>query len=359
MKKRLLGILSLFILPILLTGCTGSDVPLSSITITYGVAALLALVLLIGCICIVKKERKWFIVLFSSVTVVNIGYALLSVSKTLEFALFANRIAYLASVFLPLSMFAIILEVTNTKPPKFLKPALVVLAIAVFLIAASPGILDIYYRSVSLSIENGVSTLVKVYGPLHPIYLLYLVGYFAAMVTVIIRASLKKTIRSTSHAVILAIAVFVNIGVWMIEQFTRFDFEFLAVSYIISELFLLGVHLVVSENERLEDLIRQKEEEMLRAINEAEPKKRASTVSPSAISAFLEGLDTLTPTERLIYDAYISQATTKDIMRDLNIKENTLKFHNKNLYSKLGVSSRRQLMEIYKAVNDPSNVVSK
>ena len=145
----------------------------------------------------------------------------------------------------------------------------------------------------------------------------------------------------------------------MIEQFTRFDFEFLAVSYIISELFLLGVHLVVSENERLEDLIRQKEEEMIRAINEAEPKKRASTVSPSAASAFLEGLDTLTPTERLIYDAYISQATTKDIMRDLNIKENTLKFHNKNLYSKLGVSSRRQLMEIYKAVNDTSNVVSK
>ena len=43
-------------------------------------------------------------------------------------------------------------------------------------------------------------------------------------------------------------------------------------------------------------------------------------------------------------------------MAELNIKENTLKFHNKNLYSKLGVSSRKQLLEIYrtiKATNTP------
>jgi DNA-binding CsgD family transcriptional regulator len=33
-------------------------------------------------------------------------------------------------------------------------------------------------------------------------------------------------------------------------------------------------------------------------------------------------------------------------MSDLNIKENTLKFHNKNLYSKLGISSRKQLLSI-------------
>ena len=97
---------------------------------------------------------------------------------------------------------------------------------------------------------DGVSTLIKVYGPLHPLYLFYLLGYFAAMVTVIIRASIRKTIESTSHAVVLAIAVFVNIGVWFIEQLTDIDFEMLSVSYIISELFLLGVHLVMNENRR-------------------------------------------------------------------------------------------------------------
>ncbi len=61
---------------------------------------------------------------------------------------------------------------------------------------------------------------------------------------------------------------------------------------------------------------------------------------------FFENLDTLTNTERKIYDLYLTGATTKDIMEQLNIKENTLKFHNKNIYGKLGVSSRRELISI-------------
>lgn len=35
-------------------------------------------------------------------------------------------------------------------------------------------------------------------------------------------------------------------------------------------------------------------------------------------------------------------------MSDMNIKENTLKFHSKNLYGKLGVTSRKQLTAMYR-----------
>ena len=37
-------------------------------------------------------------------------------------------------------------------------------------------------------------------------------------------------------------------------------------------------------------------------------------------------------------------------MAALNIKENTLKYHNKNIYGKLGVSSRKQLVSIAAAI---------
>ena len=60
----------------------------------------------------------------------------------------------------------------------------------------------------------------------------------------------------------------------------------------------------------------------------------------------LSQLPRLTPTERIIYDYYLEGKSTKEIMAALNIKENTLKYHNKNIYSKLGVSSRKQLMKI-------------
>lgn len=353
MKKRLLGVISLLLIIIGLSGCAAVGEKAASQSIIYGAAAVLSLLLLIGCCILVRIKRTWFILLFSSVLVVNIGYTYLSVSNCLEMALWANRVAYLGSVFLPLAMLMIILNVTNTRCNRWVPISLFVLSVLMFMIAASPGVLPIYYKEVSIAIVDGVSTLVKVYGPLHSLYLFYLLGYFAAMVTVILRASLKKSIDTTSHAVVLVIAVFVNIGVWLIEQLTDIDFEFLSISYIISELFLLGVHLVMNEINHLRDLVRIKEE-ALHATEVMQEPKQQSNISTEERTCFIDGLETLTPTEKLIFEAYINGTSTKDIMSALNIKENTLKFHNKNIYSKLGVSSRKRLLEVHRAIKaDP------
>ena len=355
MKKSLTCTAAFFFLISILSGCTAVGDKSASLALIYSAAAVISLLLLIGCCLLVRQTKLWFVLLFSSVLVVNISYTFLSISTCLEMALMANRVAYLGSVFLPFSMLMIILNVTNTQHQKWLPCALLGLAVAVFLIAASPGILDIYYKEVSFEIVNGVSTLNKVYGPLHPLYLFYLVGYFAAMVTVIIRASVKKTVDATAHAVILAIAVLVNIGVWLIEQLASFDFEMLSVSYIISELFLLGVHLVMNENQRLRQIVKQvetvqsySEEDKTAPDVMLENPLETETVDPARIEMFIEGLSKLTPTERSIYEAYIARVTPKEIMASLDIKENTLKYHNRNLYRKLGVSSRKELLEIYK-----------
>ena len=348
MKKLFLWVIPIISMTALLSAYSSVGEKTASISIIYFVCAVLSSILLIGCLYLVREKRFWFIVLFSSVLIVNIGYTLLSFSGNLESALWANRISYLGSVFLPFSMLMIILGITKTGYKRILPIILSVVAAIVFFIAASPGILDIYYKEVSFKIVDGSATLVKVYGPLHPIYLVYLLGYFTAMVSVIIRASVKKTIDTTAHAVFIAIAVFVNIGVWFIEQLTDIDFEFLSISYIISEIFLMGVHLVMQENKRLRDMIEEKEN----ALKESKQSKAQaeSTVTDAAIEYFSRGLTTLTPTERTIYNAYLDGITTKEIMLMLEIKENTLKFHNKNLYGKLGVSSRKQLLEIARAI---------
>ena len=61
------------------------------------------------------------------------------------------------------------------------------LAVLVFLITASPGILGIYYKEVSIQRLNGITVLDKVYGPLHILYPVYLLSYFAVMVGVALR----------------------------------------------------------------------------------------------------------------------------------------------------------------------------
>jgi len=337
-----------------LSGCDTVGAKAGSLSIIYGTVAFVSLLLLTGLVFVVRKNRFWFITLFSSVFVVNVGYTFLSVSTSLGMALQANRVAYLGSVFLPLSMLMIILNVTNTKYHKRLPVALFILSAVIFLIAASPGILPIYYKEVSFAVVDGVSTLIKVYGVLHPLYLFYLLGYFTAMVYVIVRAKLKKTIENSAHAIILATAVFVNIGVWFIEQLVSIDFEMLSVSYIISELFLLGVHLVMKENQRLREIVKQVEAANAYTEDDStsvfENPVQVEAISSERIEIFVKGLKRLTPTEKSICDAYIARVTTKEIMANLNIKESTLKYHNRNLYGKLGVKSRKEILEIHKQI---------
>ncbi len=350
MKRTFTGILYLPFLTFLLSGCSTIGDKSASMSIIYGVAAVLSLLLLIGYCCFITKKEIWFLLLFASVFVVNAGYFTLSVSKTLEEALLANRISYLGSVFLPFSMIMIILNFSHLKYKKYVPFILFVVSMGVFFVAASPGYLDIYYKSVTLQHINGVSVLCKEYGAWHPIYLYYLLFYFAVMTGIVLHSTIKKKLNSGIQAAILLIAVLVNICVWLLEQLVNIDFEFLSVSYIISELFLLCLYLMIqdSENKNTESGIQQAKD-----IKNITPQQSDTVMSASYIQRckyLEEHVSDLTATERAIYNCYLDGKSTKDIMKELSITENTLKFHNKNLYSKVGVTSRKQIIEYVKAL---------
>ena len=78
---------------------------------------------------------------------------------------------------------------------------------------------------------------------------------------------------------------------------------------------------------------------------------RKQEVDPDLYQQFLDHLHTLTPTERTVFDLYIGGNSARQIMEDMGIKENTLKYHNKNIYSKLGVTSRKELLRYAALMN--------
>ena len=347
-KSKSFVLLFTAILLSLLSGCSTIGDKSASVLTVYISTTFFALLLLVGYVLSIKKKEKWFYVLFTSVLVVNTGYLLLSVSKTLSAALWANRIAYLGSVLLPLSMLKTIHKISKLKFKKWIDGLLIGISVVTFFIAASPGYLDIYYKSVTLESIGGVSVLNKEYGSWHTIYLFYLLGYFTLMITTTIYAIIKKKIESVSHAIIILVAVFVNISVWFMEQLVKVDFEILSISYIITELFLLSVYLMIQNQEKL---IASLKAQTISPPQMATPDiKRESKEFVEHCNFIMEQLPKLTPTERSIYNCYIDGKSTKEVLAELSIKENTLKFHNKNLYSKLGVSSRKQLIEYAKTI---------
>lgn len=72
--------------------------------------------------------------------------------------------------------------------------------------------------------------------------------------------------------------------------------------------------------------------------------KHKEEIVPEEYNFFVENLSMLTPAEYRVYELYLSGKTGKQIAEILHITENTLKYHNKNIYSKLGISSRKQLL---------------
>lgn len=355
MKKHFIFCLLFFLSSIYLSGCGMIGDKAASISIIYGTTAILSLLVLLCYHLLRTVKDKWFLLLFSSICIVNIGYLALSISKSLSEGLLANRISYLGSVFLPLSMLMITLNVLNIKYSKWIPGFLVSIGLFVFAVAASPGYFNIYYSDVTLETLNGVSVLNKVYGPWHSIYLFYLVAYFATMLIIIIYAATKKKGVPVNYAVILLIAVSVNIGVWLIEQLVKLDFEILSISYIISESFLLGLHLIMSEHEKLKKrLTTTDDSDTTESINTSpipDTKSDSDSCERNELHVqFLSNLEKLTKTERIIFDLYIAGKTTREILNELCITENTLKFHNKNIYSKMEVSSRKQLIEINRQI---------
>ena len=309
--------------------------------ITYAIMAIIATVLLIGYCALVRKKEPWLLLLYICVTVVNVGYFLISLSKTVEFAIFANDIAYFGSVFLSMSMLLTIVKLCGFEIKKNLIIALVAIGAVMFAIVATAGILPWYYKEVELVFVDGAAKLKKVYGVLHPTYMLYLFGYFSAMVACIVQSIRKKMIASQRHASLLAAIVFGNIAVWLVEKFIPWNFEFLSVSYLFSEIILLGIYWMMQDYVRL-DLIPQ-------PVQEA-PRPAPIDIATMPIEekilkvlSFLKPGEMLAAREREILELVLQNKKRKEIADELCLSENTIKTYTRTLYGKVGVSSREEL----------------
>ena len=321
--------------------------------IGYAICLIAAVGLLIAYLLMVKDKEFWLTMLYISIAVVNLGYLLISLANTVGFALFANDVAYLGSVFLTAFMFLTIVRLCGFEIKKAHVITCVSLGALMFVIVASSPMLPLYYKSVDIEMIDGAAKLIKEYGVLHPIYMVYLLGYFAAMIGTIIHSVRKKKIGKPRFAVFIAAIVCSNIIVWLFEKFVNWEYEFLSVTYIGSELLLLAVYWmiqeyvhktevpppIVKEVEVIKEIEVIKEKQTVVVIDSAQ---KAETIN-RLLSVLPEGR-TLTVKEIQILESLVEGKSRKEIAADNHVSENTIKTHISHVYEKFGVSSRESLM---------------
>ena len=321
-------------------------------SIAYGILCVISLALIGVCLAVDRKKDICLLLLFISVFVCNLGQFLISVAPNLSFALNGNRIAYLGQVFLPLLMLKMILNLCSLNYKKWLLPTLSLISIAVLFVTLTPGFFPCYYKNVSIEVIDGTTRLIRDYGPLHLLYYIYLLSYFALMLIVIIHSAVKKKITSTLHTTFLLCAVLCSIIIWFAEQFFTRGFEFLTVSYVISELFILLLYGILQEygirGENGSIIIAntsKKAEEYLSGAIQSDDDSTAlfSEKDIDCILACEKIVSRITEREKEVLIKLLANKQRKEIAEELFVTESTIKKHTSSIYAKFNVANRFEL----------------
>jgi DNA-binding CsgD family transcriptional regulator len=319
-------------------------------TVGYAICLIAAVGLLIAYMVMVKTMEFWLAMLHVFVVLVNLGYLLISLAKTVEFAVFGNDLAYLGSVFLSMCMFLTIVRLCGLKIKKAHVIICVALGVAMFAIVASSPMIPLYYKSVDIEMIDGSAKLVKEYGVLHPVYMVYLLGYFAAMIGTIIHSVRKKKIGNPKLAGFIAAIVCSNIVMWLFEKMVSWEYEFLSVMYIASEFLLLIVYWM------MQDYVHKREVPSYSPTEKEELAVQITTMTMETklakVLTFVNDDNHLSIREREILEMIIAGKKRKEIADTMHLSENTIKTYTRTLYGKLNISCREELYGLLIKNND-------
>ena len=313
---------------------------------TYSAIFLLSLLLLPLYFLFVRKKQSepWLLFLFVCVATVNLGYTLTAFSKTVDFALFANKITYLGQVFVPLCMFMLISKLCGYKYRRWVKYTLIGMAALMFAIVCTTGYLDWYYTGAAIENVAGATVLRKEYGFLHPTNLIYVILYFIAMISVLCVSLKRRKVASQKQASIMLAIVVGNVGLWCIQKIIPWEFELLSAIYPISAFAFLCVWLM------LQDYVHKRD---IPTYTPAEKEKLSVQITAMTMEAKLGKVLTfvkedapLSIREREILEMVIAGKRRKEIADSMHLSENTVKTYTRTLYGKLGISCREELYEL-------------
>lgn len=315
--------------------------------IGYIICLIAALGLLVAYSVVVKTKEFWLTMLHVCVSVVNLGYLIMSLANTVEFAVIGNDVAYLGSVFLSMCMFLTIVRLCGFEIKKAHVITCVSLGVVMFAVIASSPMLPLYYKSVDIEMIDGAAKLVKEYGVLHPVYLFYLLGYFASMIGTIIHSERKSKIGKPKLAGFIAAIVCGNLVIWLFEKMVRWEYEFLSVTYIISEFLLLIVYWMLQDYVYKNEIPKPVAHEKRVAVIFMDSRERAEKIK-QIIAGLPEGA-TLTARQIDILEGILAGKSRKEMAVDLNLSENTVKMHTTSLFKILKVTSREEIFARIKA----------
>lgn len=182
-----------------------------------------------------NRLSSYFILLFASILLTNFGYMQMSDAETLKMALFANQTTYLGGSFTSFFLFMCLADLCKTKIKMWFQTLLIFYGGILFFFVSSVGVIDLYYKNVSLAHNFGVYILQKEYGPLHILYPLYMIITMAGGYFIIIKSFFNGKAVSYKNSILLMVTMTLTLATYLIEKFSGWGIPLVPIAYDIGQ----------------------------------------------------------------------------------------------------------------------------
>ena len=185
--------------------------------------------------------------IFSMIPIAILGNVLTARSSTLEEAILANKITYFGGTYLLLMITLSILNLCDIILPRPVRFAMFVASTFAYFGALTVGEKTWFYRSCEFVKEGGDGRLVnKVYGPLHTVYVLLVMLYFAIGLTALVYSYLRK--KRVPNKIILLLFIPETVAIFTFyggRAIITDRIEFLPIAYVFAQImYLIIIHQV-------------------------------------------------------------------------------------------------------------------
>ena len=203
--------------------------------VLYTVLFLMSFVLLMALLVTFRHRISiYYILLFISVLVTNFGYMQLAYARNLDMAIYANQTIYLGASFSPFFLLMCLCDLCKMKFRKAFQVFFLLWGCLIFLFTLTIGRMPWYYKGVAFSREDGISSLIKEYGPAHIFYPLYLYVIIIICIFIIVRAILTKKDVSYFTSVLLLLGMVMLVTVYTAERVVGIKIPILPFAYVIA-----------------------------------------------------------------------------------------------------------------------------
>ncbi|MCQ2241723.1 HD domain-containing phosphohydrolase [Treponema sp.] len=197
--------------------------------------------IILGAVVFHNKISIFYHMLFISITLACLGFLQTACAEEMQTAVFANQILYLGASFAPILMVMCYTDLCRFNLKKILLVSALSIAVIIFICTCTIKYTSLYYKSLYIIKDNGITFLKKKYGILHNLYYIYVAGTNIIGFFIAIRSFSKKHEVSFITSGLLIVSMVLSAFCYGLQQIFGWKISMVPVSYVISEtmIFLL------------------------------------------------------------------------------------------------------------------------